>query len=371
MLMSILAVVAACATAGRGVVYQHTYDLREERVTIPGARQPLQGVLALPGHGEGPFGLVVFVHGDGPRGATGETFYRPIWESFAAAGYASLSWGKPGINGAQGNWLDQSMADRAAETLAAIEWARMRTRIDPDRIGLWGASQAGWVLPEVAAQDSRLRFMIAVSPAVNWLQQGRYNTLAELRERGATRAEVDDALTRREHTLTLLERAATFPEAEAAGVTGLTANRWRFIQKNYTADATADLAQVRIPVLLILAEHDLNVDIADTERTYRAQLARPDQLQVRRYSDARHSLVRKSIEDSAVKPYLIALAAPRKLFAEGFWPTNAASSKTHMPARELASIHQSRGHPSVTCPRIRGARSQWASVELGQAYHES
>lgn len=161
-MLAVLALITA--TVGGWIVYQNTYALREEQVTIAGATQPLHGVLALPEHGNGPFGLVVFVHGDGPQDATGETFYRPMWESFAAAGYASLSWDKPGINGAPGDWLDQSMDDRAAETHAAIRWARARPDIDAARIGVWGASQAGWVLPKVAAQDPGLQFMIVVSP---------------------------------------------------------------------------------------------------------------------------------------------------------------------------------------------------------------
>ncbi|MFD3431355.1 alpha/beta hydrolase family protein [Nocardia fluminea] len=329
--VAVIALVVACVAGW--IVYQNTYDLREEHVTIAGVTQPLQGVLALPKHGTGPFGLVVFVHGDGPKDATGETFYRPMWESFAAAGYASLSWDKPGINAAPGDWLDQSMDDRAAETQAAISWARTRPDIDPARIGLWGASQAGWVLPKVAARDTQLQFMIAVSPAINWLQQGRFNTVTELDEQGADPTEIHAALIRRETTLALLRRNASFAEVEAAGVTGMTARRWRFVQKNYTADATADLSQVRIPVLLILADHDINVDIADTERTYREVLTEPGQLRVDHYSDARHSLVRKPIEDSTAKSYLVAIAAPRQLFAEGFLDAQANFVREGRPTR--------------------------------------
>ena len=36
----------------------------------------------------------------------------------------------------------------------AVEWARSRPDIDGHRIGLWGASQAGWVMPKVAAGAS-------------------------------------------------------------------------------------------------------------------------------------------------------------------------------------------------------------------------
>ncbi|MEU5178574.1 alpha/beta hydrolase family protein [Streptomyces longwoodensis] len=147
---------------GGVVVWQNTYDLREERVVLRHHGHRLEGVLARPPSVGGPFGLVVFVHGDGPVDATHDTFYRPLWEAFARAGYASLSFSKPGVAGSEGDWLDQSMDDRAEETLAAVAWARGRPGIDGRRIGLWGASQAGWVLPKVAAKD---RAYVSSSPS--------------------------------------------------------------------------------------------------------------------------------------------------------------------------------------------------------------
>jgi dienelactone hydrolase len=309
-------------TAGLGavVIWQNSYDIREERVTLRHGGDVLHGVLATPKEGRGPYGLVVFGDGDGPVDATHDTFYRPLWESFARAGYASLSWSKPGVGGSSGNWLDQSMEDRADETMEAISWARQRPDIDSGRIGLWGASQAGWVLPKVAARTPGLRFVIAVSPAVNWQQQGRYNLLAQMQEDGASSEQVEAALRRRKTTLQLLRRRASFEEyrAEVGDAQGMTADRWRFISKNYTADATADLRAIRgTPVLLILAGHDTNVDVADTETAYRKLLQAPG-LQVEHYPDATHSLVKHGVEHSEVRLTLTALFAPKALFASGF-----------------------------------------------------
>ncbi|WP_030957400.1 alpha/beta hydrolase family protein [Streptomyces sp. NRRL S-378] len=316
--LSALAVVAA--GLGGLVVWQNTYELREEPVVIHQAGRTLHGVLALPARGKGPFPLVVFVHGDGPVDATHDTFYRPMWEAFARSGYASLSWNKPGVGGAPGDWLDQSMDDRAAEAADAIAWARGRAEVDGGRIGLWGASQAGWVLPGIAAKDRGIRFVIAVSPAVNWHRQGRYHLLAGLRRDGASDAEVATALSRREAGLELLGRGASYEEyVHAVGdPDGMTAARWRFVTKNHTADASADLPALRgIPVLLVLAGHDLNVDTAETEAAYRRLLPGPA-LRVAHYPDATHGLVRRAVEDSPLRLTLTALCAPRALFAEGF-----------------------------------------------------
>jgi dienelactone hydrolase len=303
------------------VLWQHSYDMDEQRVSIRHGRHTLNGVLVTPKDGRKHHGLVVYVHGDGPIDATHDDGYKPLWEANAKAGYASLSWDKPGVAGAPGNWLDQSMDDRADEAAAAIAWARARPDIDGDRIGLWGASQAGWVLPRIAAKTP-VKFVIAVSPAINWLRQGRYNLLAGLRADGASAARTKAAIAKSEATRRLLERHATFEEyvkATGGDTDGMTADRWNFISRNYTADATQDLRALRgIPVLLTLAGHDINVEIADTERVYREVLDAGGALTVERYPQATHSLLKQSVEQSDVKTTLTALFSPRSLFANGF-----------------------------------------------------
>lgn len=303
------------------VLWQNSYDMDEQRVTIRHGGHTLNGVLAIPDDGRKHHGLVVYVHGDGPVDATHDDGYKPMWEANARAGYASLSWDKPGVAGAPGDWLDQSMDDRADEAAAAIAWARARPDIDDDRIGLWGASQAGWVLPKIAAKTP-VSFVIAVSPAVNWLRQGRYNLLAELRADGASAARAEAEVAKSDTTRQLLRRQATFEEyvkAMGGDADGMTAGRWAFISRNYTADATRDLRALRgVPVLLTLAGHDVNVDTADTERTYHRVLDAGGALTVRRYPDATHSLLKQSIEQSDLTVTLTALFSPRSLFADGF-----------------------------------------------------
>ncbi|MEU6818978.1 CocE/NonD family hydrolase [Streptomyces atriruber] len=316
----VAALVVAAGLVGV-VLWQNSYDIDERRVSIRHGGHTLNGVLAVPRDGRKRHGLVVYVHGDGPVDATHDDGYKPMWEANAKAGYASLSWDKPGVAGAPGDWLDQSMDDRADEAAAAIAWARARPDIDGDRIGLWGASQAGWVLPKIAAKTP-VSFAIAVSPAINWLQQGRYNLLAELRADNASAARTKAEVARSDTTRRLLGRHATFEEyvrAMGGDADGMTADRWGFISKNHTADATRDLRALRgVPVLLTLAGHDINVDTVDTERTYRKVLEAGGALTVERYPDAAHSLLKQSIEESDLKTTVTALFSPHSLFADGF-----------------------------------------------------
>jgi dienelactone hydrolase len=320
-LIALGCVVAVVLPAGGWVLYANDFAIREQRVTIPAPAQPLDGVLALPKTGKGPFGLVVFVHGDGPADASRDAAYRPIWESFARAGYASLSWNKPGIGGAPGNWLNQSMADRADETSAAIDWARTRADIDPRRIGIWGISQGGWVAPEVAVHKPDLQFMILVGPAINWMRQGEYNLRAELRARNASESELTAALARRERTNQLLRDGATYHQYRMAGIdtSPMSPDRWGFVARNYRADVSVTLPHLAVPVLLELGEGDRNVDVAETERVYRA-LVRPDLLTVQTYPHASHSIAREDLENNpdSVKAYAIGTFAPRQIYAPSY-----------------------------------------------------
>ena len=110
-----------------------------------------------------------------------------------------------------------------------------------------------------------------------------------------------------------------FDDLVASGeADGLTEDRWNFIRKNYLSDARADLETVKVPVLLIIGGQDVNVDVADTERVYRELLDSPGQLVVKKYPDATHSIVDKDLEDSEVRSALVAVLAPRSIFAPGY-----------------------------------------------------
>lgn len=123
-------------------------------------------------------------------------------------------------------------------------------------------------------------------------------------------------------SMRLLGRRATFEEyvrAMGGDTGGMTADRWGFISRNHTSDVTRDLRALRgVPVLLTLAGHDINVDIADTERGYREVLEASGALTVESYPDAAHSLLKQSVEQSDLKITLTALFVPRSLFADGF-----------------------------------------------------
>ncbi|MGW5879090.1 alpha/beta hydrolase family protein [Nocardiopsis terrae] len=311
LLLLVLLLVSACTA----VVGNH-YRLEERTVGIPVPGGEVEAIIASPPSGT-VRGTVVFVHGDGPVDATHDGLYRPWWEAAAEAGYATVSWSKPGIGGSSGNWLDQDMDDRAAEVSAVIDWLLEQSRPQSGHIGLWGASQAGWVVPKVVAAREDVDFVVTVSPAVNWLRQGRHHLLSELDRSGADGPERERAVADSDRTRELLAAGAEYGTYRA-GTTDprpMGPDRWGFALRNFRADATADLEAMSarsVPVLLMVGDHDLNVDVDETTRVYTRILG--PHVRVERF-DAAHSMARPAVEGSTSLGLLTAVLWPRALFA--------------------------------------------------------
>lgn len=329
----ILSALATALVAAAGLLVRldevSTYDFHTESLEFTSDGNALSGTLALP-EGDGPFGLVAFIHGDGPVDADHDGGYPPIFETLADAGYASISWDKPGVGGSSGNWEHQSMSQRADEVLAAIAAVADHPMLDPQRVGAIAFSQGGWPLPLVA-QRGDLEFAIAVSTAVNWRRQGRYDLDTYLKDYGASPAELALAHDYSDAERDLIDQDSTYSEyldfvdhwrpsalARFDYFDPMSADRWHFAKLNDAADATRLLRHLReTPVLLQLGEHDIHVDIDDTETVYRRVLD-PDCLRVAHYPDASHSMLKTRLENSTTALWIQALWQPRDIFVDPF-----------------------------------------------------
>jgi alpha/beta superfamily hydrolase len=149
----------------------------------------LQVTLVTPKNEEQVKGTIFFIHGDGAQNATQDGGYKPLMERFAKRGYASVSWDKPGVGKSSGNWLTQSMDDRADEASEIIDWMKQNHPNFTNEVGLWGASQAGWVIPKIDKKRRDIAFSFLVAPGVNWLQQSEYYTEQQALQNGHTESE--------------------------------------------------------------------------------------------------------------------------------------------------------------------------------------
>jgi len=321
----ITAIISIILVASGIIIFQNSYDMEETEVFIPTSKGVLKGTLALPKHYTGKLGLVVFIHGDGPINTSHDEGYKPLWEKLASVQYASLSWSKPGIDGSEGNWLHQSMDDRAQEAIEAIQWVKEQLpMIDEKRIGLWGASQGGWVVPKIVTQQE-IAFNILVSPAINWKEQGRFNTIKTMERDGATPQEIQKVTQYNDGVLDLLASHVSYEEyiklADRESISQeerMSRDRWTFVQLNFQSDATADLAAFHSPVMLILGGHDLNVDVENTRAVYEQQIP-PSRLSVLYLANVDHSMIKQQLVNSKLRLYMTGLFAPRSVLDASYY----------------------------------------------------
>lgn len=267
LLAGLVFVVAAVVVIIMRLADHDLASVQSEAFVFSNGENRLDGTLWLP---DGPVqAAIVLVHGDGPQDRTSADGYAPFINVMLDAGIAVASWDKPGIGSSTGDWLNQSMEDRTAETVAAVQV--LRERFADHSIGVLGFSQAGWVLPKLT--DEQADFLVLVGPAVSWQQQGRYYTRTRLERMDAriNRAEIEAFLAEdAERNERLFGPDATYTEGVFGGE--LSEARWGFIRRNRLADARSDLERLSLPVLALWGADDLNVDAAHDAAVYQTAL---------------------------------------------------------------------------------------------------
>ena len=163
LLMALL--LAACGKAvEREAVGTRSYGSQEanvEEISFRSGKFRVVGDLRMP-MGEGPHPAIIMVHGSGGATRNGRVPFNPLIEIFLRNGYAVFSWDKPGSGESTGEFSDE-LTQRADNLVNGVEVLTEHPFIDPDRIGLWGISQAGWIMPLAIEQSEDIAFMIVVS----------------------------------------------------------------------------------------------------------------------------------------------------------------------------------------------------------------
>lgn len=287
------------------------FDLSEypqSEVQFSTSQGAMVGTLILPGV-EGNAPVAVFVHGDGPQDRFSSDGYLVQMRLLLEAGIGVYSWDKAGVGASEGNWLHQSMSDRAREATAALEIVRMQDGVDRGRVGFLGFSQAGWVVPEAAGPGSPAAFAILMGGAVNWEDQGAYYG-RKRRAQGIERASMSE-------------------------------DRLAFVERNKASDARAALAKISVPFLGIFGAEDLNVDPIGDAAIYRklAEPLRPEN-RVIVVEGATHGLLRASVFNYQLisqwpsRTVLAYVMAGRCAFAPNVWDETASWILSVVPPSE-------------------------------------
>ena len=148
----------------------------------------LAGTLYLPTKAL-PHATLLMVGGSGPTDRDNDVYFPAIRARLLDAGVAVASFDKRGVGGSTGDWHDGGPAELTADALAELAHLRNEAGIDPDRVGVFGHSQGGWVVLETAAADRATAFVITnAGPGVSPYRQERYAVEAGMRADGRPEA---------------------------------------------------------------------------------------------------------------------------------------------------------------------------------------
>lgn len=268
-----------------------------ETVMFNGAGNQLSAHYLSPKTRSKPKGVIVFVHGDGVLPYDAEGYYRPIWDSLRRLGYAVFSWDKPGVGRSTGNWLEQSMHDRQNEVHAAIDHLQQVYGYQGKHIGLIGFSQAGWVVPAVASSNPNVGFVIGIGFAIDWVSQGEYLTRTRLDQQQASKEEVKQELRDYQREVDFIAGDGSY-QTYLKGIDSpkkvVSEKRFEFIRKNIRSNALSDYEGINQPLLILLGEHDLNVDVNDTALQLTKLFSQRNNVTLRIIADANHGLLKRT-----------------------------------------------------------------------------
>lgn len=243
-----------------------------EEVTFQHGQHSLSGYYLEVTNGKPAKAILLFVHGDGAMSYDAEGYYSIIWKALRQNGYAIFSWDKPNVGDSSGNWLEQSMVARQSEVLAAIDLVQKKYHFTPKNTGLFGFSQAGWVLPALANKTSKVGFIIGVGFATNWVEQGRYSTKIRHQIAGSNKNEITSALDAYTKEILFFQGSPSYSKyLTFSGEYALEKDRYEFVLNNFKADASDDYSNIKVPSLFLWGEKDLNVNAKEEFKWWQTQ----------------------------------------------------------------------------------------------------
>jgi uncharacterized protein len=166
--------------------------LRQEEVWVRSGQALLACTLTIP-PGEGRRPALAFAHG---AGQATRSFNSSIARYANHLGLVTLSCDKRGIAQSGGRYpgefpSEEAVDQYARDVAAQVRFLGAQPEVDPARVGVAGASQAGWIMPPAAVREPRIRFVIGLVPPT--LTQGETDLWADLNDQGRSPPSRSDA----------------------------------------------------------------------------------------------------------------------------------------------------------------------------------
>lgn len=264
------------------------FPYRSEEVSVPSKATgiKLAGTLTLPA-GEGPFPAVVMITGSGPQDRDEEILgHRPflvIADALTRRGIAVLRMDDRGVSRSTGTFAGATSYDFAQDIEGGIEFLKSRSDIRATQIGLIGHSEGGLIAPIVASRNPGVAFIVLLAgtgvkgdailrrqsdliAAVSGVPAEERRISVQLLDamiKSALRSEPFEVA---EPKLKQLEarlrrgKAATSTADSAALKQAYAQFTDPWMRTFLSLDPTVYLRRVKVPVLALVGEKDLQVD---------------------------------------------------------------------------------------------------------------
>jgi len=237
-------------------------DFREEEVQVGTAPWALRGTFTAP-KGDGPFPVVVLVHGSGPQDRD-ETIgpnkpFKDIALGLASLGIASLRYDKRTLVYARETQAAAKaftpMEETVDDAIAAVQKAKRASVADPGRIFLAGHSFGAGMAPLIASKAGGIAGLILLAPSAAPLEDELVRQIAYL-------AQLDDDVSEQEQSAIskVREQAAMVKSAALSPDTptdmlpmGIGGSYWLFLRSYDPLKAASDFQG---PIMVMRGDRD-------------------------------------------------------------------------------------------------------------------
>lgn len=288
--------------------------LPQEGTTPPVGRQDfnfelpgfqLDGALLFP-EGGGQYPLIVYVWGSGPTRMEQEIKTSQALRTFLESGYAVLLYDKPGSGNSTGGFPPGALFAQRTDILQkAISLAAEHPRVQKDSIGLYGSSQAIYVMALLLQRPVHIAFLATWScPMENSIDQSAHQVEQFLRcagaksERakkahdayvGAYRATAYQSYLKHAHILSgIPEVMDELGWGEVLDKKDFEAHKK---SKEPFLDPAESLKDIQVPVLALYGEYDKNIDPVQAIAAWEGIAARNPHITVKTIPKADHNMI--------------------------------------------------------------------------------
>lgn len=224
---------------------------------------------------KGPHPAVVFAHGSGA--ATRSVAFFTTY--FLQLGIAVLTYDKQGAGESSGDWETASFDELAGDVIAGIHFLKKQNAIDPKKIGVMGNSQGGWVGSMAAAKSKDVAFLLMrVGAGENVMETMLHEIRSIYQADGFEEKEVNEAMKMERSYMDAVAGGKTWEQSDSV-IMSYNKYPWfkkvypapreksvrseknhQWLQKNLQYDSYTYLKKVKVPVLWMMAEKDMNVN---------------------------------------------------------------------------------------------------------------